>query len=200
MSEKLFNDPRAETERTNDIKAQIGVIHVREFGDQHLEDDCKELPDIAATAITQLVTKKGHLLGVGKEKHWALLGMNRDDLERISNLRKRFPGRITGNFCYGYYHTIRGHCGLCNAEYYTELATRLACEDTGSGTLQHAGNHTEKAGLSTLTGIIQNAYETMLKTNSVKELNELLDSSGVIKYLSAPKANEWWGQLPDKEK
>ena len=66
----LSADPRAETDRTKDHKAQIGVKYVK-CGKEFLVNE--ELPPLAASAITQLVTKNGHLLGVGKENEWSLL-------------------------------------------------------------------------------------------------------------------------------
>ena len=121
------------------------------------------MPPLAGTSISELVTKKAHLLGVGKEKNWELLGMSNDDLVMIDSLRRKFPGKIKGSFCYECVHTMRGHCILCQGDFYTEMATCLACEDRGNGTLQHAGNHTERAGISTLSKIIHDGYENCLK-------------------------------------
>ena len=65
LTEMLFADPRSETDRTKDLKAQVGIQCVKR-GEVFLQSG--ELPSLAASAISQLVTKKGHLLGVGKKQ------------------------------------------------------------------------------------------------------------------------------------
>ena len=68
------------------------------------------------------------------------MGMNTDDLKMISDLRQIFPGKIKGSSCYDYFHTMKGHCACCQAEFYTEMATCLACTDNNGATFDFAGN------------------------------------------------------------
>ena len=63
----LFDEPRAETDTTRNLKCQIGGYYVHTHGREYLESG--ELPRLAAKAITELVTKKCHLLGVGKGRN-----------------------------------------------------------------------------------------------------------------------------------
>ena len=100
LREMLFADPRAETDRTKDLKCKIGVKYVK-CGRVFLREG-EGLPRLAATAISELVTKKAHMLGVGKEKEGSMLEMDTGDLDMISSLRKKFPGQIKGSFCYEY--------------------------------------------------------------------------------------------------
>ena len=127
LREMLLNDPRSETDRTKDLKCQIGVKCIKYCGRVFLQEG--ELPDWASSAISEVVTKKGHLLGVGRKHQWELLGVNEEDLKMISSLREKFPGKTKGNFCYEYFHTIKGHCACCHGEFYTDMATCLACAD-----------------------------------------------------------------------
>ena len=89
---------------------------------------------------------------------------------------------------------------MCNGEFHTEMATCLACYDEETKTLEHAGSHTGRAGLSTLSKIIEKAYIKILKENHIDELNDLWNNPGMVKYLTAKKANQWWNDITDKEK
>ena len=71
--------------------------------------------------------------------------MNTDDIKVIISLREKFPGKIKGSFCYEYYHTMKGRCVCCQGEFYTDMATCLACAGEEEGTLDFAGNSTERA-------------------------------------------------------
>ena len=79
-----------------------------------------DLPQLAAKAVSELVTKKARLLGVGKADNWSLLGMSTNDLIMIDSLRKKVPGKLKGSLCFEYFRTMRGHCFLCHGEFYTE--------------------------------------------------------------------------------
>ena len=48
---------------------------------------------IAARSVTDVLTKKMHVLGVGDGGQWDLCGMNKKDLIMIDNLIRHFPDK-----------------------------------------------------------------------------------------------------------